>query len=407
MRLVWGNGFDANMDYVTSWFKKSADYLQSTSGEFAFIATNSITQGAPVRALFEPLFTRGWRISFAWKTFPWRNEAREQAHVHVIVIGMDQKAGESARLYSADELCICPNINPYLSAAPTFFVRESMKPISPELPIPQYGTKPADHGYLQIKTYHEYRQFMADPIANRYVRRCLGAAELINSKNRWCLWMEDADPAVITESPLLRSRIEACRDWRLQQSKMGDAYKLADTPWLWRVNRERPKGAYLCVPCHFSGLREYFTSEFVTDDAIATNACFTMEDPSGLAFAILTSSAFMAWQNTVGGRVKSDCRFEKTIVWNTFPLPALASMTRSSIIQAGQDVIAARAEYPEKSLADLYLKDSLLYYPRLKKAHDALDAAVLSAFNLPTDASEGDIIERLVERYAELAGEGH
>lgn len=405
MRLVWGDGFDANMDYVTGWFKKSADYLDGTGSAFAFIATNSITQGAPVRALFEPLFDAGWRISFAWKTFPWKNEAREQAHVHVVVIGMDQKAHSEATLFGIDKVTVCENINPYLSPAPTFFVNNRNTPISPELPDTNYGTKPADHGYLQIKTVSEYERFMADPVARQFVRRCLGADELIHNIKRWCIWMKDADPAVIPRSTLLRSRIDACREWRLKRSKKGDAYKLADTPWLWRANRNLPEGPYLCIPCHFSGLRDYFTVDYVTDGAIATNACFTADDPDGLAFAILTSSAFMTWQNTIGGRLKSDCRFEKTVVWDTFPLPALDAKMREEICHAGRGVLEARTAYPDKSLEELYVKDSLIYYPKLKKAHEVLDATVLTAFGLGADATEGDIIARLVECYAELEGE--
>ena len=252
MELIWGEGASGYLDYVTAWYKKAADYYgDEPNGKFAFVSTNSICQGTPVTALFKPLFISGWRISFAWPSFVWKNEAANMANVHVVIVGMDKQRGP-AKLFAADGPRIVDNINPYLAAAPTFFVEQRTAPLSEALKPAIYGSKPADGGFLQIKTEEAYKEAMDDPIASKYVRRSLGATELINGKQRWCLWLEDASPQEIEASSFLSSHVHSCYEWRSQQKITGDAYKLKDTPHLFRPNDKRPRGKYLCMPQHKS-----------------------------------------------------------------------------------------------------------------------------------------------------------
>ena len=148
--------------------------------------------------------------------------------------------------------------------------------------------------------------------------------------------------------------------------------------------------------------RELFTAELVKDGAIPTDACFMMEDPDGLSFALISSIPFMIWQKTVGGRIKSDCRFADTLIWNTFPLPKLTDTQRSEIVKAGQGVIKARNAYEVLSLADLYKKEKFELYPELVKAHKELDKSILDVYGLDGNASEGEVVAGLVEVYNEL-----
>lgn len=267
-----------------------------------------------------------------------------------------------------------------------------------------YGNKPCDGGNLQLdRAAHDVA--MKDPIAQKYVRRCLGASELINAKERWCLWLEDAPATEIASSPFLKDRVSACHEWRLAQKQTGDAYKLRDIPQLFRPNEKRPKGPYLCVPRHFSGGREYFTAARCDQGEIATDACFTADDPDGFLFAVISSDAFMAWQKAVGGELKSDCRFSNTIVWNNFPLPDLTHGQRDAIIMAGAGVIEARKSYEGASLAQLYKPGDEFLYRRLFSAHRELDAAVEAAYGVDFDGDEERIVAHLFRLYAERIGE--
>ena len=129
----------------------------------------------------------------------------------------------------------------------------------------------------------------------------------------------------------------------------------------------------------------------VGQDVISSDANFTAEDPEGLAFATISSSMFIAWQRVVGGRIKSDLRFNKLLGWNTFPLPALDEAARVRLTEAGQSVLAARAMHPDWSLADHY--NPLTMRPELLKAHAEVDRVMDKAMGAKHALRDND--ERL------------
>ncbi|WP_285363199.1 DNA methyltransferase [Microbacterium sp. LMC-P-041] len=406
LRAVWGTYFDGYLDYVTGWFKKAADFLGDRGGHFAFVSTNSIVQGQPVPALFRPLFDSGWRIAFAHRTFAWTSEAPSAAAVHCVVTGFDRATkAKPAVLFDYDaprgephRVPVTDQINGYLHDAPSVYVNAREKPLA-DLPIASYGTMPVDGGFLLLDEA-AHAEAMADERAAAYVRPFLGAKELIQGKSRWCLWLEDLNPADLRQSPFLRERVEGCRDWRSAQTPSGDAYKLRLTPHLFRPNSKRPTSDYVCVPAHVSESRMFFPSAYVGPETISGNANFTIADPDGLAFALLSSSAFLAWQKAVGGRIKSDLRFSSTLTWNTFPLPPLDDAQRSAVIAGGQAVLDARALHPERSLADHY--NGLAMTPDLLRAHRQLDAAVDKALGLRGAATAEGRLRTLFTCYRDL-----
>ncbi|MGO3309106.1 MAG: DNA methyltransferase [Brevibacterium aurantiacum] len=409
LKTVWGMDYDGYLDYVTAWYKKAADYFHYTrGGRFAFVSTNSISQGLPVAALFKPILGAGWRIRFAHQTFAWTSEAPGLAHVHCVIVGFDKREKTPATLYSYDtpkgqpEQKPARSINPYLVEGPSAYIDKRSKPLSATLPSVQYGSMPADGGHLLLDqaAYNEVQQ---DPVAMKYVRAFIGAKELIRSADRWCLWLENLDPADLRKSPFLTERVEGCRAWRSQQKTTGDAYKLRTIPHLMRPNARRPLVSYVCIPAHFSETRRYATVAHFEPEVIAGNANFTAEDPTGYLFAIISSSMYMAWQRATGGRIKSDLRFSATVVWNNLPLPEVSDSAREKIIAAGRAVLDARALHPGRSLADHY--NPLAMDPTLLKAHDALDRVVDKAFGARKPLrTEEERQEVLFKRYAELTG---
>lgn len=86
----------------------------------------------------------------------------------------------------------------------------------------------------------------------------------------------------------------------------------------------------------------------------------------------------MAWQKSIGGRLKSDCNFSNTVVWNNLPLPEIADDMRAQIIAAGQRILDVRKQHPGQSLADLY--DPYVMPTDLRTAHEELDKFVDCAF---------------------------
>lgn len=406
LRAVWGRNDIGRLDYVTGWFKKAIDHLAGNRGaRFAFVSTNSIAQGEPVSALFRPIFDEGWRIRFAHQTFAWTSEAPGAAAVHCVITGFDKATVPTAVLFSYTTLTSDPiavavthQINPYLIDAPIIFVEQRRDPVASDLPPMVFGNMPRDEGHLIVEP-DEYDEVALDEIAAKYLRRYVGARELIHNEPRWCLWMTNLDPSDLSRSPILKKRIASVREFRLKSSA-ASTRQMADTPQLFgqRSHREVP---HVLSPGVSSELRRYFPVAHFDASVIASNLAYTAEDSDGFVFAILCSSMFITWQKRIGGRLKSDLRFSNTLVWNNLPLPGTDADLRAKIIAAGEGVLAARALHPERSLADHY--NPLAMDPALLRAHDALDRVVDRAFGATTALRSNEERQAILfERYQEL-----
>lgn len=410
MKELMGRDYDGYLDYATGWHYKAAHYLDSTpNAAFAFVSTNSICQGQPVPALFKPLFSMGWRIHFAHRTFAWDAQSTDMAHVHVIIVGMTKNTNIKPRLFEYEDIQgdyserRAANINGYLADGPNVFVEKRSQakgPLSPMLSKANRGSQPTDGGNLTLDTQEDHAEAMKDPIATKYVRPFRMGRELINGIDRWCLWLADATPSEMRHSKYLADRIKAVREMRLASKKKVTREKAALTPWLFDENHQ-PVSNYLAIPRVFSERREYATCDWYSPDIIAGDKVYTCIDPDGFNFAIIESSMFMTWQKAIGGRLKSDPSFSNTVVWNNLPLPVLDDATRQRVIDAGKQVLAARANHPGQSLADLYDPD---FMPAdLRKAHENLDKIVDVAFGAKKPCkTEDERLQILLDRYAEM-----
>ena len=425
MKLVWGKNYDGYLDYVTAWFAKAVQLFDKPEmgGEFAFVSTNSITQGQPVPALFRYIFSHGWRLKFAHRTFSWSSEAPGAASVHCVITGYykSNRRTSEETLYYYDNSKSEPRpepvkqqINAYLIDGANVLVDKRMSHLSASTQTLQRGSQPTD-GSRELRRVgkagliveaDDYDAVAADPIAAKYLRRYVMGEELINNLDRWCLWLVDFDPTDLNKSAILRDRLEAVRDFRLSSQKAATKRDAA-TPHLFQENHQ-PTVQYLGIPRVFSERRRWATCALLSPDIIAGDKVYVCEDTDGLGFALISSSAFMAWQKAVGGRLKSDPSFSNTIVWNNLPIPELTDEQRAAIIAGGQAVLDARAELTKRaiaagrkppSLADLY--NPLAMAPELLKAHAQLDRAVDAVFGLKV-VSTGSTTEADEQRLAAL-----
>lgn len=412
MIAVWGNYYHGYLDFVTTWFWKSALFFKDTfEGEFAFVSTNSITQGLPVAALFKPLLEEeNWKIKFAYQTFPWDSQAPGAAAVHCVIIGFTRSAKFTRRLFeynwnegTTEEIPTVKNINYYLLDAPNILVKDRSKPLSPQIPVVSLGSKPVDNRNLIVKV-NDYEQVMNDPIAAQYVRPFRMGKELIRGLDRWCLWLKDVNPAHVSKSSVLKQRLEAVRTMRLNSPKKA-TQELASTPHLFGEIRQ-PTYNYVGIPAVVSENRPFYTVAHLSAEVIAGNQLYTAKDPDGFLFAVISSSMFITWQRAIGGALESRLRFSNTLVWNNLPLPPVDETLRSKIIEAGKKVLAVREALADKhggsvSLADLY--NPLAMDPKLLAAHRKLDSVVDKAFGASRLCpSETKRLEILYARYIEL-----
>jgi len=410
MKAVWGSRYDGYLDYVTGWYAKAIELFTDSkyAGEFAFVSTNSITQGQPVPALFGAVYGSGWRIKFAHRTFAWTSEAPGTAAVHCVIVGLERRKKGQPRLwdYSDDlkgdgkEILVQNRINAYLIDGPDILVNKKSRALSSNINKVTRGVQPTDNGYLIVEP-DQYTIFDNDEIASKYLRPYVQARELIHNEPRWCLWLVNVDPTDLTRSALLKERIQSVKRWRESQVASGDAYKLRNTPHLFRASNIWQDVAHLVIPRHVSENRRYFTALYCAPDVVSGDANFAVEDPDGFCFAIISSSAFISWQRAVGGRIKSDLRFSSTLTWNTFPLPEPTPAQREAVIAGGQAVLDARALHPDRSLADHY--NPLAMDPELLKAHAKLDRAVDAVFGLK-NPSDAERLSALFANYEKLTG---
>jgi hypothetical protein len=390
------------LDLVSGWYWLAAKYMQGHRLQAAFVSTSSITQGEQVGLLWAPLMQKfGLHISFAHRTFQWSNEAPGIAAVHCVIIGFARIASDARRLFSYDDIggdpheSVVGNINAYLVDGPNVFLPNRSTPIS-NAPAMRYGSMPRDDGNLLLTAEDRRSALAAEPELAGLIRSFLGAHELINGGERYCLWLVNARPDQIARSPFLRERLRKVREFR-SASKAASTQRFADTPGLF-CQIAQPAGEYVLVPRHSSENRRFIPMAFLGQANIVADSCLSVEAATRYHFGVLSSTMHNAWVRYTCGRLESRYRYSKDIVYNNFPWPdSPADKQRAAIEAAAQGVLDARAQFPQSSLADLY--DPLTMPPALVAAHQALDAAVDAAYGRRSFRNDAERVAFLFERY--------
>ena len=384
-----------DVDYVACWFLKAADFIKDRPIKVAFVATNSITQGEQVAAIWKRLISEyGVEIFFAYKTFRWDSEASLKAHVHCVIIGFASgSVNRVKKIFYTNRSLTASNINPYLLDAPNVFINIRTKPIC-DVPEMKNGNVPLDGDALKIEE-EDYLLFKDFP----YVKRLYGGRELLHNEKRYVLWLVGVSPATINLYPEVKKRVVLCRENRLKMKDKG-TQKLADYPTTFR-DTNNPDN-FIALPMVSSEKREYLPTAYLHGDSIATNQIQTIPNATLYHFGVLSSRVHMAWLRTVCGRLKSDYRYSKDVVYNNFPWPMIGEEEQEKIAATAREILNARAVYPDSSLADMY--DAANMHSELRKAHQANDKAVMKAYGFAPETPESEIVAKLMERYEALVG---
>lgn len=385
------------LDYVACWYKKAADYMKSTNIKTAFVSTDSIVQGQQVAPLWGLLFNMGIRINFAYRSFKWINEASKSATVYVVIIGFSYQKGENI-IFNGKEIIRAKNINAYLLDADNVIIESRKEPICNVTPM-KSGGKPVEGGNL-IFTDKQKEEFVKEePQSQKFFKRFTNGSSFIKNKMKWCLWLVDATPKEISQMPLVKKQVEKVREFRLASKKKATR-EGANYPYRF-MEIKQPKTNYLLIPLTTSRNRRYIPIGYVSKDIIANNGASFIPDASLYDFGILTSNVHMAWMRTVCGYFGPSYRYSNNIVYNNFPWPTPTKEQKVKIEKTAQAILDARSKYPESSLADLY--DEITMPPELRKAHQANDKAVMSAYGLPVKGTtESDAVAHLFKMYVDL-----
>ena len=234
-----------NLDYVSCWYKKAADYMGNYNIRAALVSTNSITQGESVSILWKPLFESGVHIDFAYRTFIWDSEASIKAHVHCVIVGFSRAVNNKQKIiYSGENAIPANNINGYLLDAENIFIEKRMKPLCnvPEIAL---GGQAIDGGFL-ILTEEEKEEFLEkEPQASPFFRHYMMGKDFIDRKPRYCIWLVGADPGLLKKCPMILERVNKVREFRLSSTR-ANTKKAAENPTLFASILEH-KNQYIAI----------------------------------------------------------------------------------------------------------------------------------------------------------------
>lgn len=388
------------LDFVSAWYGKATDMMKINSNiHAALVSTNSITQGEQVSVLWKYLLDQGVKINFAHRTFKWTNDAKGNAAVHCVIVGFALFDKPEKRLFEYEDIkgdpieIVAKNINPYLVDAPNVVI-ESRSKIIDDVPTMIYGIKPVDGGNLFLDEA-QYGEFIrAYPDSKDLIKKVIGGKEFIRNIPRYCLWLKQVSPADLRANQFIMDRVQQVRDFRLASVDAG-ARKLAERPTEFREMHNPDH--FIVIPRTSSENREYVPMGIFDRDYIAIDSCQTIPDATLYHFGILTSTMHMAWMRAVAGRLKSDYRYSKDIVYNNFIWPEANEAERTEVEKLSQAILDARAAFPDSSLADLY--DPLTMPPNLSKAHRTLDRYVDRLYSKSGFTTNAERVAHLFELY--------
>ena len=404
---VCGDAIDkpGTLDYVTGWYIKAARLIKKFNQvKVAFVSTNSICQGRQVASLWGHIFDLGVGIEFAHQTFKWENEAKDNAGVYCVIIGLSANP-TVWKLFVYRDITGTPSsemiseINGYLiEGKRQIYVREANSVLSGSAKPIVFGNMPIDGGNLIIEA-SDYDKFASDPEIEPYIKKLTGSKELLHNLPRYCLWLTNA-PEEVKAKPIVAERIEGCKAMRLASRDPG-CRKLAERAHEFR-DLNNPETS-IVIPRVSSERREYIPMGFIGEDTIATDSCHIVPNGTIYDFGILESRMHMTWMRTVCGRLESRYRYSRDLCYNTFPWPDAKETQRHTIEVLAQKVLDARDFYPEFTLADLYDPDKMP--PELKEAHEQLDRAVDQLYRSHPFANDEERLHMLFERYEVLVAE--
>lgn len=412
-RLVFANyaswsSRTGRLDYVACWYAKAIEMIQEHDLRVAFVSTNSICQGDQARALAPIFMEEGIEIDFAHSTFKWQSETSSAAAVHVIIVGFSKKAMEKSKsLYTYPELTSEPivthpsNINFYLVGGADVIIEKRTKPLLAALPDCTKGSQPTDGGHLFV-SQEIADSTEVDDIARKYLRKFIGATELLYNQKRLCLWLVDATPTDLRNSKFIRERLKLVAEAR-SSSPTASVRNQAQTPALFTQIRQ-PNDRYLAIPEVSSSNREYLPVDYFNEDVIIGNKVIYIPNAPLWVCGVISSKMFMVWVKQFAGRLKSDISISPGLTYFTFPFVTPDPKIFNSIEACVTSILSIRKAHAGASLADLY--DPLTMPQNLREGHIKLDQLVDGLYTMVKKPSDSERLNHLIEKYNEIISSG-
>lgn len=385
-----------NLDYIACWFYKGAKYIEQNNCKLAFVSTNSICQGTQVVDLWPSILNDIIEIDFAVQSFKWTNNAKGNAGVTVIIIGLRNKSTKEKFIFSNNTKFSASNINAYLIDSKDIYIDKKTIPIS-NLPVMNQGNIPLESGFLRFTKEeknvitNEYQK------SNTLFKRIIGSQELIKDIEIYCLWIDDSKLELAKSIPPINERINKVFEFRKKgatnaRSCMNRSHQFC------MINEARK--SQIVLPIVSSENREYIPLDIFDDTFVVINSALVIYDPEIHVFGVLNSKIHLLWVKTFGGKLEERLRYSVGMCWYSFPFPIITDKQKEQINLHVFEVLDERAKYPEKTLAQLY--DPAKMPKGLKEAHHQLDLAIERCYRLKPFESDVERLEYLFKMYEEM-----
>ena len=398
MEIAMGNSIAFNnLDYISTWFYSGTRYIANSLAKLAFVTTNSICQGEQVSLLWPSILQEGVEIAFAYHSFKWSNNAKHNAGVTCVIIGLTAQRQSKKVVFDGDKQKVVDNINPYLAEGNANIIDKRNTSISGFANM-SFGSMPNDGGFLLLDEFEKEALISEDSRAETLIHPLLGALEFIRGEKRFCLWITDnLLPLALSIRPVAL-RIEKCREIRAS-SKRISTNVLSNYPHQFGEIRYKDSNCII-VPGVSSEQRKYIPIGYLDAGTVITNSAFAVYDAPVWLFGVLTSEMHMVWVKTIGGKLETRYRYSAQLCYNTFPFPKISAEKKQEIESAAEEVLITREYYPEKTLAELYDPDKM---PQdLREAHAKLDDIVESCYPGYPFASDEARLECLFKLYEKM-----
>lgn len=386
-----------DLDYIAIWFIKAAKYSQGSEIKFSFVTTNSICQGEQVSLLWPFIFNLELEIFFAHQSFKWVNNAKGNAGVYCVIIGISKKSNSEKKLYSENVLSRVKAISPYLTSGSTSIIKKATKPLS-NIPVMNYGSKIVDGGFLILNSSEKEELELVYPQTKSLIRKFIGSAEFIRGLQRWILYIDDSALQLARSVPEIEMRLRNVEEFRLKSTEISTR-GFAASPHKFYYSVHNDSDAII-IPRTSSFRREYIPMGFVSGDSIISDSASVIYNATPWIFGILNSKIHMVWVKAVGGRLKTDYRYSSQLCYNTFPFPEIKEKDKHLISEYVYAILDERAKYPQKTMAWMYNPETMPI--GLKQAHHELDLAIERLYRLAPFNSDAERLEYLFKMYEEM-----
>ena len=392
-----GNNNYKKLDYIACWFYKATQYISNTNCKYAFVTTNSITQGEQVALLWPLILNCGQEIFFAYQSFKWTNNAKGNAGVSVVILGVRNCNNTAKSLFAENYQRVVQNITPYITSGENLIVGKKNKPLS-KLPAMQKGSQPSDGGYLLLNKKEKEDFLLNYPEFAKNIRCFVGAKEYINNEERFCFWFDEEELVFLQKNDFLRERFEGVINSRICSTKAA-TQKLSESPHKFGEIRYYKKEAII-IPTITSERRKYIPCGFIDKDTVISNTAQAVYDFDPYVFGVISSNLMLIWVKALGGKFKTDYIFSSTLCYNTFPFPNISEKQKENLNLYVFSILDERAKYPQKTMAQLYDPDTMP--AGLRKAHRELDEAIERCYRLQPFTNDTERLEYLFKLYEEM-----